>query len=118
MAFLEVEGVAIKTPSSFDVGIQDVSAPDSGRDITGLMHKNLITQKRTISLSWSYLKKDELATILNAFEAKEYFDVTYHDPTNPNGQLTKTFYIGDRSTPLYNWALGLYESLSFNIIER
>ena len=118
MAFLAVEGVEIKTPSIFSVGLQDVSAPDSGRDITGLMHKNKITEKRTISLGWNYLKPSEMATILSAFKAKEYFSVTYYGPTNPNARVTKTFYLGDVSTPLYNWTLRLYESLTFNIIER
>ena len=118
MAFLKVNGVDIKTPNEFQVNIQDVSAPDSGRDIQGLMWKNTIGQKRTIALRWNYLRPAELNTILSAFSAHEYFNVTYYDPLNPTTQVTKTFYLGDRSAPLYNWTLQLYESLSFNIIER
>ena len=117
MAFLEIGGVAVKTPSTFTVGIQDISAPDSGRDINGLMHKGKIGEKRTIALGWKYLRSSELRAIVNAFQASEYFQVTYYDPTSAT-QLTKTFYLGDRSAPMYNFMLDLYEGLTFNIIER
>ena len=118
MAFLEIGGVAVKTPSSFSVGINDISAPDSGRDLNGLMHKGKIGEKRTIALAWNNLTFAEMSTIVNAFQANEYFSVKYYDPTNPTTQLTKTFYVGDRSAPMYNYSLGLWESLTFNIIER
>lgn len=122
MAFLEVgqtagTTVAVKTPSTFQVNIYDESAPDSGRDLTGLMHKQTIVTKRTISLSWTNLSKDDCRSLLNTFMAHEYFYVKYNDPTSAT-QQTKCFYLGDRSSPLYNWALGIYSSLSFNIIER
>lgn len=126
MAFLQVNGVDVKTPNEFQVNIQDVSAPDSGRDIQGKMWKNTVGQKRTIALRWNYITKAEMQTLLAAFSPvvtangvqNEYFTVTYYDPLSNNSQVTKTFYLGDRSSPLYNWTLGLYESLSFNIIER
>ena len=117
MAFIKVNGADIKTPSTFSVGIYDESAPDSGRDLTGLMHKNTIATKRTISLSWRNISEADVRSILNAFMAQEYFTVTYYDPTSAS-QVTKTFYLGDREVPLYNKALGLYESLTFNVIER
>lgn len=127
MAFLEVgqtagTTVAVKTPSTFQVNIYDESAPDSGRDLTGLMHKQTIVTKRTISLSWTNLSREDCADLLSAFMSYEYFYVKYFDPTNYDPQnptpVTKCFYLGDRSSPLYNWALGIYSSLSFNIIER
>ena len=123
MAFLEIGADslhlnAVKTPSSFQVNIYDESAPDSGRDITGLMHKNTIATKRTISLGWNNLTKTECESIMTAFMANEYFAVKYYDPTDDTVQKTGTFYLGDRSAPLYNWTLGIYSSVSFNIIER
>ena len=120
MAFLQVNGVDIKTPSVFEVGIQDVSAPDSGRDLSGLMFKNTITQKRTISLEWAYPTPQETAAIINAFMASEYFSVTYWDPTDASAQQTRTFYLGDRSSPIQQWTEDskLYTSVAFNIIER
>lgn len=118
MAYLMVNGVEVLAPSALSTGIQDISAPDSGRDLSGLMHKNKIGEKRTVQLTWNGLKPSEVAQIITAFQAQEYFTVTYWDPSNAVSQVTKTFYLGDRSAPVYNWALGLYESLSFQIIER
>jgi len=47
---LTVDGVVMPCPSSFEWGLQDVSASDSGRTTDALMHKNRVAQKRTISL--------------------------------------------------------------------
>lgn len=40
MAFWKVDGKTIKTPSQFDVKVNDVSASDAGRTQDVLMHKN------------------------------------------------------------------------------
>lgn len=120
MAFLEVDGVAVQTPSSFSVGIYDESLPDSGRTLDGIMHKNTLCTKRTISLAWDNPSPVEAAAILSAFMANEYFDVTYFDPQYGETQQTKTFYLGDRESPMKQWFVGgrRWEQLSFNIIER
>lgn len=125
MSFLEIKygssnWTPIKTPSVFEVSIQDISSPDSGRTLDGLMHKNKIGEKRTIALAWNNISPNDVATILNKFRASEYFDLKYHDPINANEMVTKTFYIGDVSSPMKSWFVGgkLYSQLSFNVIER
>lgn len=120
MAFLKIGGVEVKTPSSFVVGIQDISNPDSGRTLDGIMHKNMLTSKVTIAMEWYNTTPAETAAILNAFEANEYFSVTYWDPRNATSQVTKTFYLGDREAPVKQWYSGgeRYETVSFTIIER
>ena len=120
MAYLMVEGVAVKTPSSFTPKIQDISNPDSGRTLDGKMHKNMLTSKITIDLEWTMISPADAAAILNAFESKEYFNVTYWDPRNANSQVTRNFYLGDREIPVQQWVVGneRYESLAFTIIER
>lgn len=119
-AFLTVGGVVVKTPSTFEVTIQDISAPDSGRDLSGLMHKNTVCQKRTIQIGWSYPTAQEMATIVNAFSASEYFTVKYWDPSNATTQQTRTFYCGDRPAAIEEWTTKnrLYDKFSINIIER
>ena len=89
MAMMLVDGVALPTPSTFEWGMIDVSASDSGRTQDGKMHKNRIAQKRQIKLSWS--GTDE----------------------------TRTFYVGDRSAPIKIWTINnkRYETLSFDLIE-
>lgn len=113
----QVDGVDVPIPSEFGWSIQDVSAPDSGRTLDGLMHKERVTRKEKIQLKWNGKTPEETATILQAF-APEYFNVTYVCPLT-NSVQTKQFYCGDQSAPYYWWCNGgLHESVSFNIIER
>lgn len=113
----KVNGVDIPTPSKFGWHEQDVSAPDSGRTLDGMMQKMRVTQKEKIELEWLGKTPAEAATILQAFDP-EYFNVTYRCPKT-NTVVTKTFYRGDTSAPYYWWCDGgRHESISFNIIER
>ena len=113
----QVNGSDIPIPSEFGWSIQDVSAPDSGRTLDGLMQKERVTRKEKIQLKWNGKSPEDTATILQAF-ADEYFDVTYVCPLT-NSVVTKQFYCGDQSAPYYWWCNGgLLESVSFNIIER
>lgn len=115
---MKVDGKAIKSPSKFDWGLQDVSGSDAGRTQDGTMHKNRITQKRKIDLAWSFPTKEETHAILIAFNP-EYVDVTYWDPLDGE-EVTRTFYVGDRSAPVKMWNINnkRYTTVSFNIIER
>lgn len=113
----QVNGSDVPVPSEFGWSIQDVSAPDSGRTLDGLMQKERVTRKEKIQLKWNGKSPEDTATILQAF-ADEYFDVTYVCPLT-NSVVTKQFYCGDQSAPYYWWCNGgLLESVSFNIIER
>jgi len=120
MAILYVNNTAVKTPSVMSFGIYDVSAPDSGRDINGLMYKNTIGQKRTIELEWWNPSAADTATLLTLFQSNEYFKVKYYDPTNASTMTEKTFYLGDRTAPVKQWTTKdkRYEKVSFSIIER
>lgn len=75
MAMISVNGTAIKTPSSFSWGLQDVSDSASGRTQDTIMHKNRVGQKRKIALGWNNPTKEEAAAILQAFNP-EYINVT------------------------------------------
>ena len=105
-------------PSDLTVGIQDISAPDAGRDLTGLMHKMTVTQKVTIQVSWWQPSPALVSQVLTSV-SPEYFSVQYNDPIS-NSLKTKTFYVGDRSTPVQVWGSNVkrYSKLSFKLIER
>lgn len=115
---VSVDGVAVRPPSSYQWGLQDVSEPDAGRTEDALMHKLLITQKVKLQLAWQNITTEEASQILTAFN-HEYIVVEYLDPM-AGGYLTKTFYVGDRSAPMYNNTLygGVWSNISFNIIEQ
>ena len=105
-------------PSELTVGIQDISAPDAGRDLTGKMWKMTVAQKVTIQLSWWQPSPTLVSQVLNSVSS-EYFNVTYNDPIT-NTTVTKSFYVGDRSAPVQVWGTGTkrYSKLSFKLIER
>lgn len=114
-----VNGVDMPCPSKCEVGYQDISAPDSGRTLDGLMHKKRIGQKVTLGLEWVGVNDDDAATILQAFDP-EYVNITYHD-TKTNSNLTKNFYTGDRKASTYWWNDNgdfTYMNIAFNVIER
>ena len=113
-------------PSEMTIGIQDVSAPDAGRSLDGIMHKMTISQKRTIQLAWWQPSPSVVSAVLNSvtYDAVthapvEYFPVQYTDPAS-NTLVTKMFYVGDRSAPLQVWGDGMkrYSKLSFKLIEQ
>lgn len=111
-----VDGVAVKCPSSYTYRLQDVSAPEAGRTEDAVMQKMRVAQKVKIDLEWSGCTTSEVSTILQAFNP-EYISVNYLDAYSGAFE-TKTIYVGDRASPLYNSTLGLWENVAFNIIER
>lgn len=114
-----VDGVWIPTPSTFEVGIADISSDESGRDLSGTMHKDIVATKRTLKCVWSLLDWDKTAQILGAVDGKATFNFSYPDPMYPNVTTTKVCYVGDRSAPAYTLVEGKerWKGLSFNIIE-
>ena len=115
---LKVDGTLLKSPSAWTWGLQDVSASDSGRTTDALMHKNRIAQKRKLTLEWQGLTPEEASEILKAVNP-EYFEVEFPDAME-NANLTKTFYVGDRTAPMKIWTISnkRYSLLSFDFIER
>lgn len=113
----KVNGVNCPTPSSFGWSLQDVSAADSGRTQDAVMHKNRVAQKEKIQLSWNAPDNIKASQILQMFQ-DEYFDLTYRSPLT-NTIVTKTFYRGDANAATYWWHNnGLFETISFDVIER
>lgn len=117
-SIIQINGVWFD-PSGMDFGRQSVSAPDAGRDLTGLMHSMKIAEKETITVSWNYPRPEIVRSALQAVEAREYFPVRYPDEKTGN-YVTKTFYVGDRSISTERWSSRqkLYSKLSFKMIER
>lgn len=112
----KVGGATLPCPSKYEWKLSDVSDADAGRTEDALMHKNRIAQKVHLDLSWNYITTANASKILKAFNP-EYISVQYLDPMQ-NKYQTKTFYVGDRSAPAYNTKMGLWENVSFDIIEQ
>lgn len=120
----------IKSPSEIKWSIADISAPDAGRTLDGIMHKERLAvggQKRKMELKWYAVKYGSetvngvltgSANILQAF-TPEYIDVKYPDPQTGTIE-TKTFYTGDKELSFRLWLDGrqVMTDLAFSIIEQ
>ena len=111
-----VDGVAIKTPAAYVYKLDDVSASDAGQTEDLVMHKKRMGQLVVLELSWRNVSTEEVSEILKAFNP-EYINVTYLDALQGK-YVTAEFYVGSRSTPMYNAKLGLWSDISFSITER
>lgn len=118
MAMLEINGYAT-TPSEMTWGLYDVSSSETGRTLDALMHKDVVAQKRTLSLQWNGVRPAEASAILKAVNSDVFFSVKYPDPMSGNPE-TRTFYVGDRTAPYKLWTTDnkIYSSISFELIER
>lgn len=113
---LKVNGVFIPDPSEMQWGEQSVSDSNAGRDMSGNMHVNLITRKRKLELKWAGIDFATTSEVLKAVRP-ETFSVTFWD-FEQNKNLTKTFYVGDRSSMVSSFAPGYRRcDVAFNIIE-
>lgn len=111
-----VDGKYIKCPSSYLWKLEDVSASDAGRTEDTKMHKKRVGQVVGLELSWKNIPTNDVSELLKAFNP-EYITVCYLDAMEGK-YVTSEFYVGNRSAPVYNSRLGLWQNVSFNIIER
>lgn len=112
---LSINGVEVTAPKSFKVSIMDLDGENTNRNARGVMLRDRIRVTRKIECEWGPLTANEIKTILNAISGV-YFSVSYPDPIE--GQITKTFYTGDRSAPAFNFKSNMWQGLSFNLIEK
>lgn len=113
---LKVNGVFIPDPSEMQWGEQSVSSSNAGRDMSGKMHVELVTRKRKLELKWSGIDFATTSEVLKAVEP-ETFQVTFFD-FKENKNVTKTFYVGDRTSTVKSFAQGYRRcDVAFNIIE-
>jgi len=113
---LKINGVRVPTPSSYQIGIYDLSKAE--RVASGLLKIERIATKRKIELTWFYLTKEQLSNLLNLVSPVS-FDVEYIDPQT-NTLKTGNFYCGDRLVEAFDYNNGRirYKNIRFNLIER
>lgn len=113
---IQVNGVQIKTPDSFQVSLEDIVKAE--RNANGDLVGDRIATKRKLMLAWTYLSNDELSTLLTAV-SDFLFSVTYPDPQTGEAR-TGTFYAGSKNSEglVYNNGSMTWRNLKFNMIER
>ena len=113
---LKINGVAIATPKTFEVTVSDLDG-ESERNANGQLIRDRIAVKRKINLEWSPLTQAESSKLLNAV-SDVFFTVEFPDPQL--GIISKTMYVGDRTTPAYSYINGVikWSGLKMNFVER
>lgn len=116
MALISINGVELPTPSSYQVGIQDINKAQ--RNARGTMIIERIATKHKIELSWKHLENDQLQQLLNLIK-DTFFQVSYLDPQTAT-VVEGTFYSGDRKVPAMDYMNGQirWKDIKFNIVER
>ena len=70
-----------------------------------------------LDCTWTALTASQMQQLLKAMD-DVFFNIHYYDPLE--GPTTKTFYVGDRTAPVYSIANGkvIFKSFSANFIEK
>lgn len=113
---LKINGVAIATPKVYEVTISDLDG-ESNRNANGKLIRDRIAVKRKISLEWPPLTQAEISKLLNAVSGV-FFTCEFVDPQS--GVLTRTMYVGDRTSPAYCFIDGemKWSGLKMNFVEQ
>lgn len=112
---MKINNVTIPTPSALTFTISDIDG-ESYRNAQGALVRDRLAVKRKLECEWKGLNTVELSTLLSAV-ADTFFTVTYLDGLLGT-ETTKTFYVGDRTAPVYSYDLDLWESLKMSFIEQ
>lgn len=100
MAFLEVNGVALPSPS-WGLGYEGQQMVDSARNAQATVVAQKINRRmvKVTPIVWNFLKAEEWSKILREIEKFEA-DVTYFDPLT-NDRITRKMYWGDYQCEVY-----------------
>ena len=114
-----IDGEPILAPdTNMGISLEDIEAPDSGRDESGFYHRFLM--RRNVgkwTFTYAHLTKDEYRYMEQLFADKDAFEFTYPDRADPAAlQVTKA-YRAKHSIDWYSAAIGLMRNYRFTIIE-
>ena len=115
MALITISGVALPTPSEFQVGYQDISKAE--RNANGTMIIERVAVKRKLFLTYAYVTESDASLILKAVAPTSY-TVTYMDPQT-RSMKSGAFYCGDRNLGMIDYINGKarFKEFAFNLIE-
>ena len=121
MAILQINGVNVADPMTLTWDIYDLDSEDgAGRNQLGEMFRDRVAVKRKLNCTWPPMEPQEMAVLLQQMD-DVFFTVRYPD-AHDGAYREGTFYVGDRSTPMFMWnnekQKFLWEGLSANFIER
>lgn len=116
---VNINGVYV-APQELTCAIMDIDF-EAGRTADGTMHRNKVATKRKYSITLPPCRTRVIRPILKAVHTANgqsaHFRCTFPDPMEDDCSYSGTFYVGDRSVPVYNYALDIWGHLSFELVE-
>ena len=98
---------------------EKVWSANTGRAADGGMIGDLVAIKYTLKCEWpASISREDVAKIDSAV-SPAFFSVTFLDPGS-NTRITRTFYAGTPTYPVYSYANGLptYNGVAVDLIEK
>ena len=117
--FFTINGVPVTQPAEVTYQRYDLDSEDSFRSLSGEMQRDRVTTKVKLECRWNALTASQMSQLLQAMD-DVFFNIYYFDP-HDGQHTTKTFYVGDRSAPVYSMVAGVgivFKSFSANFIEK
>ena len=97
-----------------------IGSPDAGRDMTGTMHRGLVTTKARCDVSCFWMNKTAARVVHQAI-MPEYVTVVTDTIPWENGTITMTMYSNNVEQTLeseYTDGVQMYKDLQFPLIQR
>lgn len=115
----QIDGKPLYAPDA-DVSpsYTDLDSSDSGRDASGVMHREVVREKvATWPFSYAALTDAEYAYLVGLFAGKATFAFTHPRAGSSTGTVTTTCYCSNYSIAWRSARDGTWRNLKFNIIE-
>lgn len=118
MAFLQINGMDVPSPSELKVRLFDAGASEE-RSASGNLVVDRAAVKRELTLRWATLTGQQLQSLLAAVCEAVFFDATYPDPVTGQPR-TMTCRCGERTLGMHRFADGaaLWTNVEMKWTER
>jgi len=114
-----INGVPLLAPDGeVEDSYEDIDSPDTGRDETGRMHRDVVLYKvGKWSFNYNLVTKEDYMYIESIFPDAGTFQFTRPDRRNPDVLVTTTCYRSKYSLAYFSPRRGRWKNYKFNIIE-
>ena len=108
---------SIPVPSSRTWSYQDLSSDDSGRDLSGGMHKDIVSVKRKNECVWWHKTGTVAKTIMQAAKSSTFIQIKCYDPFDDDLKIISC-YTGDITATEKNSQSGSVWEVKLSFIEQ
>ncbi len=117
---LKIDGIQMPEPklNGITFSKEKVWSKNTGRTTDATMIGDIIAIKTKAQITWGILSGEQVAKIDEAVE-RAFVSVYFKDP-RVNDYVTKTFYAGTPTYPVYSYAKGLpeYVGVAVDLIQQ